>query len=79
MHTTNIFPASRDSMDCVWVISSEDQVELTMVDMDLEKANGDLCVFDSLTIYDGKSIWTDTQKLHESRCLIIGVCIMICV
>ena len=54
-------------MDCVWVIHSEDHVELTMVDMDLANANGDLCVFDSLTIYDGKSTNSGRSRISPRR------------
>ena len=49
------FPGGyNNSVDCVWVIRAADHVELTIVQMHLERGKGEYCVFDSLTIYDGK-------------------------
>ena len=49
-------------MDCVWVIRAADHVELTLDMMQLERGKGNFCVFDSLTIYDGKFLFTSTLQ-----------------
>ena len=43
-----------NNMDCVFVITATNHVRLHIDSLKMERAKGTYCVFDSLTIYDGR-------------------------